>query len=55
METVTNDAKEIERGLRKDTYQIKTMGKRVQPAARPVGEGIYEIVRHCGNTNLARL
>lgn len=52
VETVTDDAKEIERGLRKNTYQTKTMGERVQPAARPVGEGIYEIVRHGGNTNL---
>ena len=52
VESVTDDAKEIERGLRKDTYQTKTMGERVQPAARPVGEGIYEIVRHGGNTNL---
>ena len=38
--------------LRKETYQTKTLGERVQPAARPVGEGIYEIVRHGGHTNL---
>ena len=52
VETVTDDAKEIEQGLRKETYQTKTLGERVQPAARPVGEGIYEIVRHRGHTNL---
>ncbi|MEO1671140.1 MAG: hypothetical protein AAFR77_10215 [Cyanobacteria bacterium J06631_2] len=52
VETVTDNAQEIERGLRKDTYQTRTMGERFQPAARPVGEGIYEIVRHGGNTNL---
>lgn len=52
VESVTDNAQEIEQGLRKSTYSTKTMGERVQPAARPVGEGIYEIVRHGGHTNL---
>ena len=52
VESVTDNAQEIERGLRKETYSTKTLGERLQPAARPVGEGIYEIVRHRGHTNL---
>lgn len=52
VESVSNDAQEIEQELRKKTYQTKTLGERVQPAARPVGEGIYAIVRHQDHTNL---
>ena len=52
VESVTDNPQEIEQGLRKETYQTKTMGERVQPAARPVGEGIYAIARHRGHTNL---
>lgn len=52
VESVTQSAKELEQGLRAETYQTKTLGERYQPAARPVGEGIYEIVKYRGHTNL---
>jgi hypothetical protein len=35
------------------TYATKTRGERVQPAARPAGEGVYAIVRHDDHTHLA--
>lgn len=34
-------------------YHTKTRGERVEPAARPVGEGGYAIVDHDGHTHLA--
>lgn len=52
VESVSDNAQEIEQGLRKETYSTKTRGERLQPAARPVGEGIYEIVKYRGHTNL---
>ena len=51
VKNVAKDAIEIEKELRAETYSTKTLGERFQPAARPVGEGIYEIVKHGGNTN----
>ena len=50
--SVSQDAKKIEQELRAQTYSTKTLGERLQPAARPVGEGIYEIVKHRNHTNL---
>lgn len=52
VESVSDNAREIEQGLRRETYSTKTLGERLQPAARPVGEGIYEIIKHRGHTNL---
>ena len=52
VKSVAKDAIEIEKELRAETYSTKTLGERFQPAARPVGEGIYEIVKHGGHTNL---
>jgi hypothetical protein len=34
-------------------YETKTRGLRVQPAARPAGEGRYKIVEHSGHGHLA--
>ena len=52
VKSVAKNAKEIEEQLRAETYQTKTMGERLQPAARPVGEGIYEIIGRKSQTNL---
>ena len=35
------------------TYETKTRGERHLPAATPVGEGRYELLRHDGHTELA--
>lgn len=35
------------------TYETRTRGERVQPGARPVGEGRYAVVDHDGHTHLA--
>lgn len=34
-------------------YETRTQGLRVQPAARPVGEGRYALVEHNGHSHLA--
>jgi hypothetical protein len=43
----------IEHELRGGTYETKTRGERVEPAARPAGEGVYAVVRHQSHTHLA--
>jgi hypothetical protein len=50
--SVTDSSKELESGLRRDTYSTKTLGDRTQPAARPVGEGVYKIVMFDGQARL---
>lgn len=52
VDSVTSDAREIEESLRERHYQTKTRGERTLPAARPSGEGTYEIVRHDNHTHL---
>ncbi|RZM78696.1 hypothetical protein [Leptolyngbya iicbica] len=44
VETVTDSAKALEAGLRREVYETKTRGDRTQPAVRPVGEGVYQLV-----------
>ena len=44
VESVSKEGGDIEEGLRRETYETKTRGDRTQPAARPVGEGVYKIV-----------
>ena len=44
VETVADSGKELEAGLRREEYETKTRGDRIQPAARPVGEGVYQLV-----------
>ncbi|KAG6542202.1 hypothetical protein Mapa_016435 [Marchantia paleacea] len=46
VELVTTDAKDVKQALAAETYETKTRGKREKPACRPVGEGIYRLVRH---------
>ncbi len=44
--------KQIREELESYTYETKTKGKREQPAARPCGEGVYNIVQHDDHTHL---
>lgn len=48
----TESSQELESGLQRETYDTKTMGERVQPAARPVGEGVYKLVEYDDQTRL---
>jgi hypothetical protein len=50
---VANSGKEIEEELQRDTYDTKTRGERVRPAARPAGEGVYALVREGSKAHLA--
>lgn len=52
IEVVSNTAKELEAGLREEVYETKTRGERHQPAARPVGEGVYKIIASGNETRL---
>lgn len=44
VETVSDSAKDLEAGMRQEVYETKTRGQRTQPAVRPVGEGVYQLV-----------
>jgi hypothetical protein len=44
---------ELQAELQRLAYETVTRGVRVQPEARPVGEGRYAIVEHNGHTHLA--
>ncbi|MFP4071000.1 MAG: hypothetical protein ACLFTB_03025 [Desulfovibrionales bacterium] len=49
--TVRKDPKNIDRELQGETYTTKTRGTRHLPAARPLGEGVYRILRHEDHTH----
>ena len=49
---VERDPKELAGDLQAEEYQTETRGERHQPAARPVGEGVYRILRHGDHTHL---
>lgn len=53
VELVAKSGKEVEEGLRRETYETKTRGERVLPAARPAGEGVYALLRMDGKMHLA--
>ncbi len=53
VELVAKSGKEVEAGLRRETYATKTRGERVLPAARPAGEGVYALLRTNGKMHLA--
>jgi hypothetical protein len=53
VEAITKSGEELEEGLRRETYGTKTRGERVQPAARPAGEGVYALVRRDEALHLA--
>ena len=52
VDMIAKSGKEIEEALRRDTYETKTRGERVRPAARPAGEGVYAMVREGSRTHL---
>ena len=52
VEVIADSGKEIEEELQRDTYQTKTRGERVLPAARPAGEGVYALVREGSRMHL---
>jgi hypothetical protein len=52
MDTVRKDPSSIRAMLEEESYSTKTRGRRTRPAARPLGEGVYRIVRHEGHTHL---
>jgi hypothetical protein len=52
VEMATGKPRELVDALGPETYQTKTRGERHQPAARPAGEGVYQIVRHGDHTHL---
>lgn len=52
VEAVARKPEDIEDALDPVRYQTKTRGERTRPAARPVGEGVYRIVRHGDHTHL---
>jgi hypothetical protein len=53
VDKVSSKALEVEDELDRREYQTKTRGERVQPEARPAGEGVYAIVEHGDHTHLA--
>lgn len=52
VESVKDNAKELEKSLRAKTYSTKTRGDRELPTTRSAGEGVYELVEHNQHTHL---
>lgn len=50
---VSRNPDDIHRELAALEYDTKTRGRRFVPAAKPVGEGRYQLLRHRGHTELA--
>jgi hypothetical protein len=53
VEMITKSGKDVEQERRRETYDTKTRGERVRPAARPAGEGVYAMVREGRRMHLA--
>jgi hypothetical protein len=53
VEKVSRNPDDIQEDLRSHEYETKTRGERVEPAARPVGEGVYALARHENHTHVA--
>jgi hypothetical protein len=53
VDEVADRPEDVEDELDPTAYETKTRGLRVQPAARPAGEGVYGLVRHDDHTHLA--
>lgn len=51
VETAQRDPERVKEHLEEDVYETKTRGERHLPAARPVGEGVYRILRHGNHTH----
>ncbi len=52
VDKVVKDKSKIVEYLNAEVYNTETRGKRLLPAARPAGEGVYAIVSHLQNTYL---
>ncbi|CAK9275946.1 unnamed protein product [Sphagnum jensenii] len=50
VELVTTNPDDLKKMLAAEEYETKTRGHRVNPAARPVGEGVYTLVHHHSGT-----
>jgi hypothetical protein len=46
VDAVSDEMSDLINGLHEKHYTTDTRGEREMPAARPCGEGIYEIIRH---------
>ena len=53
VDIVREDAESIENRLDPQVYETKTRGQRHLSAVRPIGEGVYRIVRHDTHTHFA--
>lgn len=53
VQKVRSSEKGIQKELEGKKYGTKTRGTQEREAARPVGEGVYRLVRHDGHTHLA--
>ena len=53
VDLVTRSAEQLDEELDPQRYQTKTRGERLEPAARPAGEGVYLIARHENHTHIA--
>lgn len=52
IDAVEESGRDLSASLTEKTYETKTRGTRHQPAARPAGEGVYEVLRHGSHTHL---
>lgn len=50
---MVDDAKAVERALREERRETQTRGERVDPAARPAGEGVYAVTLEDGSMRLS--
>jgi hypothetical protein len=53
VDAIAHTPGEMQEELERRIYETKTRGERVQPEARPAGEGVYALVRHGSHTHLA--
>jgi hypothetical protein len=53
VDLVTPSAEQLDEEFDPQRYETKTRGERLEPAARPAGEGVYIIALHENHTHLA--
>jgi hypothetical protein len=53
VDMVTGRPDQLEDDLDPFTYETKTRGERLEPPARPAGEGVYAVADHDGHTHIA--
>lgn len=52
VDAVGNSPDFLREAFKSEKHRTKTRGERKTPEARPLGEGVYRIVRHSGHTHL---